>query len=489
MVVGIVGGNTGLLKKVYLTNEGYDLIRPGETVVCAVSGGPDSVCMLHAIDELNRLEDFKLDIWAVYIDHGLRPQETEDEAKFVKKIAKKLGVKFSVIKLRLDLEKKASGSTMENAARKARYAALKNFAISKGAAKILLGHTFDDQAETILFRIIRGTGLRGLRGIPPIRILSKKHDLYVVRPLIEIERSEILQYLASKKVDFKVDSSNLDTRIKRNLIRKDLIPMIEKQLNPKIRQSLVKLAQISSSFYVCMREIAKEVYENVKLMGKEGEICVSAQEFSKFPPAIQTLIIDNAVKSLLGRYVHLDFEHYFNIIGLGSSYGHGKVVQLPKGLLAKRESYVLKIYKAAQKIEVPDFTKKKLQIPGITEVKKLNVVITTEVKKGKLVGFSEYLNEKDYTEEILDMDKVEEPLFVRVRRPGDSFKPLGGPGTTKLKDFFIDQKVPKEYRNMVPLVVDRNDKIAWVVGYRIADHLRVSEATSKILRLKVTRIG
>ncbi|MBI4244417.1 MAG: tRNA lysidine(34) synthetase TilS [Planctomycetes bacterium] len=487
MVVGLVGGNVNIVKKVYLTIEGYDLIRPGETVICAISGGPDSICMLLLLDEINKTENFHLDIHAVYVHHGLRPQEADEEAKFVKKFCKDLGIKYSQINLKLDVEGKGKTSTLEESARKARYAALKEFAITKGAEKILLGHTFDDQAETILFRIIRGTGLRGLKGIPPIRMLSKKHDLFVARPLIEVERKEVIQYLTEKKVDFKIDSSNMDIRIKRNLIRNEIIPLIEKTLNPKIKQSLVKLGQISRSFYICIKEIAKEMYENVKLMSKEGEICISSQEFAKFPPSIQTLIIDFAIQNLLKKLPQLDFEHYFNIIGLTSNYGHGKIIQLPADLLVKRESYVLKFYKTPKEVEKPNFTKKKLQIPGVTDCKKLNLIINSEVKKGKLVGFKEYLLEKDFTEEVFDQDKINEPLFIRLRQPGDSFKPLGGPGRCKLKDFFIDQKIPKEYRDQIPVIVDKNDNIVWVVGYRISDDSKVTESSSKILRMKFTR--
>jgi tRNA(Ile)-lysidine synthase len=487
MVVSILSGKMNILKKVYLTIEGYDLIRRNESVLLGVSGGPDSMCMLHLLKELNEIEDFRWKLIVAHVNHGLRGKEAEEDEQFVRATTEKLGLQFISVKADVKEEQAREKLSPEEAARNVRHRVLRSLAMKEKAQKIAVAHTFDDQSETILFRIIRGTGLRGLRGIPAIRVLSKKEDLFLVRPMLEVERSEIEQYLKEKKIPHRQDSTNLDTTITRNFIRRDLLPTIEKRLNPRVKYALVKLGQISRSFYLCMREISKEIFEGVRLMGKEGEVAFSVQEFSKFPPAIQTLVIDQGVRALLGRLPHLNFEHYVGVISLCSNYGHGKVVQLPKGLQAKRESYVLKIYHPREAAEPPKFKHKRLTIPGNTKVNKLSLDIQTQVLKGKLTGLQDYIRDKDYTEEVVDADRLEMPLTVRLRHRGDVFRPLGSPGHCKLKEFFIDQRIPREFRNRVPIVVDKGGRIVWVVGYRISDDVKVTDATKRILKFKIKR--
>jgi tRNA(Ile)-lysidine synthase len=487
MVVSILSGKMGILKKIYLTIEGYDLIRRRETVLMGVSGGPDSVCMAHALHELNGMEEFGWNLIVAHINHKLRGPESDEDERFVKTLAKRMGLPFVSIRANVKRLMKLQKLSPEEAARKARFKALRELAVREGAQKILLAHTFDDQAETILFRALRGTGLRGLRGIPSIRMISRKSDLFVVRPLLEVERADVNAYVKDNKLKVRTDPTNRDTAITRNYIRHELLPAIEDRLNPRVKYALVKLGQISRSFYVCMKEISKEIYEGVKLISKEGEVAFSVQEFSKFPPAIQTLVIDKALRKLTGRLPNLSFEHYVGIISLCSTYGHGKVVQLPKGLVAKRQSYVLKIFRPKEETPAPKIPKRKLTVPGKLTVKKLNLTIQSQVLKGKLAGLSDYIRDKDHTEEILDYDRIKFPVSLRLRRSGDVFHPLGSPGRTKLKDFFIDQHVPREYRDRVPLIVDQSGKIVWIVGYRISDDVKVTDKTRKILKLKFQR--
>lgn len=487
MVVGILSGRLGLLKKVYLTIEGYDLLRRGETVLAGVSGGADSVCMLHVLNELNRMDGHPWRLVVAHVNHGLR-KESEEDARFVRAFARKLGLPVHSMRVQVRRRSPRGRMSPEEAARKARYRALQSLARKHGAQKIALAHTFDDQAETILFRILRGTGLRGLRGIPTIRRLSQDPELFVVRPMIEVEKKEIRSYLKGQGLGYREDATNRDPSYTRNFLRTELLPRIEERLNPRVKYALVKLGQISRSFYVCMQGISGEIFEGVKLISKKGEVAFSVQEFSKFPPAIQTLVIDRAVRELLGRLPHLNFEHYLGIISLCSAHGHGKAIQLPRGLQARRESYVLRIYKPSKPPPAPKLQKRRLIVPGRTMMKPLNVIFRTRVLKGKLSGLQDYIRDKDPKEEIIDYDRVALPLSVRLRRRGDVFRPLGSPGRTKLKDFFIDQHVPREHRDRVPIVVDREDRIVWVAGYRIDDEVKVTRQTKRILKLKLVPI-
>jgi tRNA(Ile)-lysidine synthase len=476
-----------ILKKAYLTIEGYDLIRQGETLLCAVSGGPDSVAMLHILRELNEVQQMGWKIHLAHVNHGIRGKASDEDEEFVKELAGKLKLPLYSAKVDVKGHQKRERTTMEEAARDLRHGFLEQKALEIGAQKIALAHNLDDQAETILHRILRGTGLRGLKGMAPIRVISKKHDLFVVRPLVEIEREEIEAYLREKGIPNRTDLSNFDTSITRNKIRHKLFPLIEAEFNPRAKMALVKLGQTAGSFYLLLREIAKEVYENTKMISKEGEVCLSVEEFGKLPPAIQTLIIDRAVKQVLGRVPQLNFEHYLEIISLCGEQGYQKAIRLPRGLEARREGYILKIAKPQAPAPAIKFAHRKIRVPGRTVIKKLNLQIDAELQEGKIVGLKEYIRNKDYTEEIVDYEKLDGGLLVRLRKGGDHFVPLGSRGTTKLKKFFIDNKVPKPVRDRVPIVTDGR-RIVWVVGYRIGDEVKITDATKKILKLKVSRL-
>jgi tRNA(Ile)-lysidine synthase len=476
-----------LLKKVYLTIEGYDLIRRGETVLCAVSGGADSVAMLQLLRELNEVQQLEWKLHVAHVNHGLRGKASDEDEEFAKGLSEKLKLPFHATRVDVEGLHRKERMTVEEAGRELRHAFLQQKAAELGAQKIALAHNLDDQAETILHRILRGTGLRGLKGMAPIRVISRKQDLFVVRPLIEIERYEIETFLREKGIAYKTDLTNFDTSLTRNKIRHKLFPLLESEFNPRAKMALVKLGQTAGSFYLLLREIANEVYENTKMISGEGEVCLSVEEFAKLPPAIQTLIIDRSVKTVLGRVPQLNFEHYLEIISLCGEHGYQKAIRLPRGLEARREGYILKIARPQAPAPPLKFAHRKIRIPGRTLIKKLNLEIDAELQEGKIVGLKEYIRNKDYTEEIIDYEKLEGPLVVRLRKGGDAFVPLGSRGSTKLKKFFIDNKVPKAVRDRVPILTD-GKRIVWVVGYRIGDGVKITDATKKVLKLKVKRL-
>jgi tRNA(Ile)-lysidine synthase len=480
-------GFMNLLKKVYLTIDGYDLVRQGEVVLCAVSGGPDSVVMLHALKEINEIQQADWKLHVAHINHGLRGKAAAEDQDFVRELAEKLGMPFHTTNIDVKKIREKKKLSMEEAGRNVRHQWLEETALKIKAQKIALAHNLDDQSETIMHRIIRGTGLRGLKGMAPIRLLSRKHDLFLVRPMLEVERFEIETFLQERGHASKTDLSNLDTSITRNRIRHKLLPMIEEDFNPRVKMALVKLGQTASSFYLLLREIAGEVYENTKMLSGSDEVCFNAEAFEKLPPAIQTLLIDRAVKTLVGTLPHLNFEHYLEVISLCGSGGYSKTIRLPKGLEARRESYILKIYWPKEVPPPPKISKIPLKVPGTTVIKKLNLKIDTQIQEGRVVGMKEYVRNKDYTEEIVDYEKVQGKLSIRLRRKGDHFTPLGGRGSCKLKKFFIDHKVPQPLRDRIPILAD-DDRIVWVVGYRIDNSVKITEDTLKVLKLRVSRL-
>jgi tRNA(Ile)-lysidine synthase len=472
-----------VIKKVYLTIDACDMIRQNETVLCAVSGGADSTAMLHVLTELEKLQNHGWKLIVVHINHGLRGEESDKDVRFVRKLAKSLGLPFHTRRVDVMGLKKADKLSVEEAARKLRHEALKKIAVELGAQKIALAHTLDDQAETIMHRIIRGAGLRGIRGMAPIRLVSRKHDLFLVRPLLELERSELRGYLKSRDAEWREDATNLERTFMRNRLRLDLLPAIERDFNPRFKYALVKLGQTASAFYLLVREIAQEIYENVKLISREGEVCLSAEEFGRVPIPVQTLILDQAFRELCGRIPPMTFEHYMDVIALCGEHGHAKTIMLPRGIEARREGYVLKFYRAAPEPKPFRFVGTKLKVPGKTVLGKLGLTIQAELMQGKVVGLLDYMKNKDQTEEIFDYERIQGALTVRQRKSGDQFHPLGASGSMKLKKFLIDSKVPKGVRDRVPVVAD-HDRIVWVAGYRIADEVKVTDRTRQVLKLK-----
>lgn len=472
-----------IVKKVYLTVDACDMIRADEKVVCAVSGGADSTAMLHILADLEKLQNHGWKLHVVHVNHKLRGAEADRDERFVRGTAKKLGLPFHVRTVDVQKARAADKLSLEEAARKVRHAALKKIALELGANKIALAHSLDDQAETIMHRIIRGTGLRGIRGMSPIRLLSKRHDLFLIRPLMELERAEILAFLKQRKIKWREDATNLDRTFMRNRLRHDLLPMIARDFNPRFKFSLIKLGQTAAAFYVLVREISRDIYENVKLISREGEVCFSVDEFSRVPIPIQTLMLDRAFQELCGRIPGLTFEHYMDVVALCGEQGHAKTIMLPRGIEARREGYVLKLYRSTPEPKAFRFNMTRLKVPGRTLLRKLGLTFETEVMHGKVVGLVDYMRNKSQTEEILDFDRVAGKMTVRQRKAGDLFHPLGASGTMKLKKFLIDSKVPKGHRDRVPMVVD-DRRIVWVAGYRLSDDVKVTEETRQVLKVK-----
>lgn len=472
-----------IIKKVFLTVDACDLIRAEETVLCGVSGGADSVAMLMVLQELEKLQTQGWKLHVAHVNHMMRGHDSDEDEKFVKKLAKSLDLPFHARKVDVLQVRTTDKLSVEEAARKLRHEVLRKLAVEVGAQKIALAHTLDDQAETIMHRIIRGAGLRGIRGMSPIRLLSKKHDLFLIRPMLELERSEVRGYLKERQLPWREDASNLDKTFMRNRLRLDLLPMIERDFNPRFKYALVKLGQTSSAFYLLVREIAQEIYENVRLISQEGEICFSAEEFSRVPIPVQTLILDQAFKELCGRIPGLTFEHYMDVIALTGEQGHTKRIMLPRGIEARREGYVLKLARSRPEPESFRFNTTKLKIPGRTVLRKLGLTFEAEVMQGKVVGLVDYMKNKDQTEEIFDLDRVKGELSVRQRQSGDQFHPLGAAGSMKLKKFLIDSKVPAGFRDRIPVVCDE-ERIIWVAGYRLADDVKVTDKTRQVLKLK-----
>jgi len=455
-----------------------------ERVLTALSGGPDSVCLLYVLKNLK--DEFRLDLNAIYVDHCLRIEETPLEIEFCRKLCKKLDIPFITKFVDVKSYAKEKGINKQAAARELRYQIFEETANEIKANKIAIGHTADDQAETLLMRLFRGSGPTGLSGIPPVR--GK-----FIRPLIDIERQEIEKYLQEAEVDFIVDSSNLKKDYLRNKIRLSLIPML-REINPNIIETLSRTAIIfreeDRHFEIAvtkalMRLISRKSDSRIELFLSPLE----AMEKVILRRTLRRAI--DETKGLHGiNFIHI--EDVINLIKYGKA---GDRLYLPNGIRAIKE-YSTLILTSEPPVKLETYT---LEVPGELVLREAGVLLRASIFGSHELGVRCQESEiKDFrlstldsrlstVQAIFDAERLVFPLTVRSRKRGDFFHPLGFGKKKKLQDFFVDEKVPRDERDAIPLIISGED-IIWIVGYRGDERFKLKDETKKVLKLEVKKL-
>ncbi len=457
-----------LLKKVLDTVRKYDMIRPGEKIVVGVSGGPDSMALLYLLYDLR--DDLECNLHVAHLDHKLRGEESKADAAFVEEHARKLGLPVTLEAL--DVSKMVlPGESLESGARRIRYEFYEKIIVSTGASKIALGHNADDQAETVMMRLLRGSGAQGLGGIPPVR------GSKFIRPLIEVSRSEIDEYLEQLQLKPRQDSSNLSTVYERNKVRLELIPMLEREYRPNIKQILQQTGDILRAEDDLLTDLARESMENCVQFPDVRTAIIRISDFRGYHLALQRRILRLAIEKLTGDLSGFDYDHIRDVLDLALSGTTGSVVNLPQCVSAEKvyDELILRPGRMETHIEPFDY---RVRIPGETKIPELGLSIITMGPEEVYTG--ELQPDEDRFREIFDCSKIRGELHLRNRRPGDRFRPLGMSGMKKLKDFFIDEKIPRGSRDRIPILTDATN-ILWVVGYRMDDRFKITANTEKQL--------
>lgn len=458
--------NDPLLKKIESVIEEFNMFPQESKVVVGISGGPDSTVLLHTLSLLK--EKYKIEIWAAYLDHCIREDQTK-EKEWVRELSRELNISLLSDSIDVPLLAEKKSLSLEFAARKARYNFLEHIANRVGATRIAVGHTASDQAETILMRLIRGSGIDGLSGIPFVR--GK-----IIRPLIKIFRWEIEDYCKRHNLTPVEDSSNRDLSFFRNSIRFDLIPFLQDHYNPRVVETLSNTADILQVDKDFLERITFRAQKKVIEKKTDRRIVLDVQKLSELHLAIRRRVIRYTIEELKGDLEGVEYTHVNKALNLGENEG-AKTVDLPGNLKVHRQYDRLIIEK--DKESTSPFSKS-LKIPGRTKLPEINMAFEAKLTSKRPRSFP-----TDPYQAYLDFDRISHPLIVRPRKEGDRFKPLGMQGGKKLKDFFIDSKVPRRRRDNVPILVSGND-ILWVVGYRIDDRFKVKKDTQKILKIKAT---
>lgn len=468
-------------EKVLATIQKYSMLAPGDRVLVAVSGGPDSVALLHVLFDLRETLDLELHVF--HLNHMMRGKASERDALFVKELADELGLPCTIRSFDVPAYIDERGLSPEEGAREVRYMLLDEVAEEVGASKIALGHQANDQVETFIMRILRGAGMEGLGGIPPVR------NRYI-RPLIEVGREEIEAYCREERIEFRVDASNLNLSYLRNRVRHRLIPALQ-EYSPGFRENALKTIEILAADQVFLEEVTEEEFTRIAVT-EEKLVKLTRSALLKLPLAIRRRVIREGIRFVKGDLTGIEFKH-IEAISDYVTLGKGKLqVDLPHGLVAFSE-YGAIIVAQKKKLKSPAVGGVLLDIPGATEVRELGVKFIADLGSARDFKPSE---EKEVA--YLDADELRAPLQgrrpprvetlkIRTRLPGDSFRPLGMKGSRKLQDFFVDEKVPRRRRDRVP-ILEMNGQIVWVVGYRIDDRFKVTDETRKVLRLKVENL-
>jgi tRNA(Ile)-lysidine synthase len=443
------------------------MINRGDSIIVAVSGGADSVCLLKILYALKEYLNIRLTV--AHFNHGLRPKEDEKETEFVAKLAKRLNL--DLICDTCNNITKVPGSSIEEKAREMRYQFFQKAINENHAQKLALGHTMNDQAETVLMHFLRGTGLTGLSGIPPIR------QNCFIRPLIDITRDEIHTYLKQHDEFFIIDSSNLETRYLRNKIRLELLPLLL-DYQPKLVEHLGELAFLCRQETQFIDEEATKLLDMITFDSSKHSLDLLLTTFNILSCSLQYRIIRQAIKKIKGNLRKIDRGHIRSIIDCANKDKPQIKVNLPENIIVKKIYNRLR-FSLGDMIETRNFSYS-INNMGRFQIQEINKTISfTEISKNDFM-----LSAHSPEGAFLDFDKLKWPLRARNFRTGDKFIPLGMNGFKKVKDIFIDNKIPSEERKKIPILVSRDD-IVWVYGIRIDDRYKIKQETKRILRCKV----
>jgi tRNA(Ile)-lysidine synthase len=450
------------------------LVSGQHCLLVAVSGGPDSVCLLNILVKLR--EELGIRLHVAHLNHQLRGTESEADAQYVSDLAHRLDIPATIEQRDVKAYQAQQHISLEEAAREVRYTFLAQVAKSIGANRVAVGHTANDHIETILMHLIRGTGTKGLRGLQPSsQWQSSGSSLTIIRPLLPVSRQETADYCHTHQLTPRIDASNLSLSPLRNRIRHQLLPLLE-SYNPQVAEALLRTARIAGDDLAFLDKETDRLWG--KIVQKQGNtITLNKGKFLESPPALKRYLLRRVIEDLLGSLKDIESRHIEEIMDALTKPA-GKRLDLPRGLVFSIEydQYLVGPEPAALSpfpILGAEFP---LKLPGKTVLPGWRIeatIMSREQTAEKDEDFTAYL----------DRDKTGDKLLVRPRQPGDRFQPLGMSQPKKLGEFMIDSKIPSAWRQRIPLVCSPQH-ILWVVGWRIDERVKVTEDTKKVLCLK-----
>jgi len=480
-----------LVQRVKQTVLRHRMLPPGGVVV-GVSGGADSVALLHILLQLR--EELGLTLCAAHLNHGIRGEEADQDAAFVENLARAWGVPCIVESVDVPALAKSRGLAIEEAARQARYAFLLEVARQVGAQTVAVAHHADDQAETVLMHFLRGAGLAGMRGILPVSDLTKLHigasddpegePIALVRPLLELSKDDILAYCRDNGLEFRFDRSNLDQTYFRNRLRHELLPILE-TYNPNIREVLRRSAVVAADDYAFFLQQLHRSWDRVLIDEGDGWLTFDLPRWRKLPRSLQRGVLREAIRRLRRGLRNINWIHIENALDVMNCADAGAAT-LPQGLAATARYGRFYVAEASWSPppDAPQLAGEAVAVPvpGRVVLPDGRWVVETDVLDATP---EEAHRNADPWQAWLDFGVAGAELILRPRQPGETFAPLGMAGRTKrVNEFMINAKIPREWRAGWPMLCNSR-QILWIAGLRLDERAAVTPATGKIVWVRV----
>ena len=458
-----------LREKVKKTLKAFSMIKEKANVLLCVSGGVDSIVLLDLFASLK--DELSIKLAVCHLNHNLRGEESMRDQSFTERAAQRLGLDFYV-KVLPEGTLDAGGGGLQESARNARYDFFAEAAEEFGADHIALAHNRDDQGETVLMRILKGSSIKGLGGMPAVR------GAYI-RPLLEVTRKEVEEYAREEGVEFVEDSSNESTKYLRNKLRLELIPELERDYNTSVKEALVLLSQCAERDNSYIESKAVGLFPEAMKSEEQGKLVFVRQRLLLAHEAISTRLFLMAVEALKGDAKEFYSVHVEAFLNLIRSTEPGLSVDLPGGLRLRRE-YEQVVIERAEEDALESGYEVALTLPGLTSFGESGSSFRAEILKE-----SPDLKEASRDEAFFDLDKLDDlgsPLTVRTFRAGDRMTPLGMSGVKKVQDIFVDDKVARRERSSVPLLVACGE-LLWIAGLRQSERAKITPDTLRTLKL------
>jgi tRNA(Ile)-lysidine synthase len=485
-----------LVHEVEAYTKRHRLVEAGTRIVVGVSGGPDSVTLLHVLHDLSGAHDLRLHV--AHLNHGIRGPAADADAAFVLDLAKAMNLPVHVERIDVPALADREKLTLEEAARRARYTFLCGVAQHIGARHIAVGHNADDQAETVLMHLLRGAGPAGLRGMLPATRLSDYHllggskrpppDLTLVRPLLNITRTTILAYCQEQGLVTRVDRSNLDTTHFRNKLRHEVLPYLG-QINPRISERLRNLAEVVRADYLLLQEFVSIAYDTLLIASYPDAVVFDLTRWREQPLAIQRATLRRSLHHLQHSLRDVDFDHIERAVEVAQGGHTGAQATLPHRLQLTVGHTTLTIGEI-DALHLPA-ERPWLESQGIIQV---TIPGVTLLPSGWTLGAKETLHwninaieeNPNPLVQWIDAAALGRTTLLRTRQEGDRFPPQGMKGAeVRLSDFLINIKMPRPWRDHLPLLVSDGD-ILWVTGVRLSEKASVHPGTQRVIHFCYT---
>jgi tRNA(Ile)-lysidine synthase len=482
-----------VIKQIRCTVEKYRMLEPRDKVIVAISGGPDSVALLSALRHLS--ESYELSLLLAHLNHGLRGAQADQEEAFVRQVGESTGLICETLKLDIQTIRRNGKKSIEETAREERFRFLEQVRGRHGAHKIALGHHRRDQSETVLMNLLRGSGAEGLKGMLPVR------DGIYIRPLIELSKDQILAFLRSEGLPFMMDDSNTDDRYLRNRIRHRLLPELKEGYNPRLEENLCRTAEIIRLEDDYLQREVRRICDDSRIVRTNPadlETRISIPELLCLHEALQNRLIKRLLLKCAKTHRGIGYVHIQAVRDFVEAPRSSGFLNFPLDLELRREYDQLVIGRRIlpprrrimtagppgqalpgqlQDNAFADFAQD-IVVPGVINIPGGRSSLRFAFAEEPPVRFD--CPRTAY----MDYDRIVPPLTLRFPRPGEKIQPLGMFGTKKLKNIFIDRKIPLTDRKRTPLLADARSVI-WIVGSVLSDRMKITGETTNILKIEI----